>query len=84
MRTVSEPTHVDVSLVDLVHDDVADASDSSFQLPQQDTCRRHASLLVATEELVTPVLLCYFKMIKLVASYPIKNVIEVPLSVLVV
>lgn len=94
VRTGSKSTHVDVSLVDLVHDDVADSSDSSFQLPQQDTCsRRHASLLVTQLVLWKswrcpscwrPVFGSYFKISKLVASYPIKNVIVVTLSVLVV
>lgn len=37
-------THVDVSLMDLIYDDVTDASDSGFKLPQQNTFnRKHSS-----------------------------------------
>lgn len=34
-ESANRQTHVDVSLVDLVDDDVTDASDSCFQLPQK-------------------------------------------------
>lgn len=36
-RNYNKWTHVDVSLVDLINDNVTDASDSCFKLPQQNT-----------------------------------------------
>lgn len=40
-------THVDVSLVDLINDDVADPPDSCFQLPEENTWRREHLLLTS-------------------------------------
>lgn len=42
------PTNIDVTLMDFVHDHVADPSNSGFQLPQENPFRRNKMQRIKT------------------------------------